>query len=56
MRFDIDDWQREEWRGPLGCTKIRRFQGTTARIEFQGANRFRVTLMDGVEFTLLMAA
>ena len=47
VRFDIDDWQPKEWCGPLGCTKILRPPGTTARIQFQGANRFRATPMDG---------
>ena len=40
VRFDINDWQPKEWCGPLGCTKILRPPGTTARIQFQGANRF----------------
>ena len=37
VRFDIDDWQPKEWCGPLGCTKILRPPGTTARIQFEGS-------------------
>ena len=47
VRFDIDDWQPRKWCGPVGCTEILRPPGTTARIEFQGANRFRATPIDG---------
>ena len=40
-RFEIDDWQPKQWCGPRGCTEILKPPGTTTRIEFQGANRFR---------------
>ena len=47
VRFDIDDWQPREAAVPIGCTEILRPPGTTARIEFQEANRFRATPIDG---------